>query len=301
MVEYGDGKILMHDMEDKDVSQLPQFREREAVQGRDIDIDQSEMKAAPYFEMEISALTPSQLYISQEKLERVREWFREKGDLVKMDPIPVRNLAGRLLMTDGHTRAAAAFLHGVTSLPCVWDEDDMDWAAYAADISMCAGEGVTSVEKLASRIVSAQDYKHLWEERCDALYDERYYKVLKQEKEIICFTRKPACIPDPADSCRWEIRPLDFGEDEDIDYFQLYREGAPAARGCIERYSYEFWEAADIRTYDRVRGRGYGTMITAYLTNRIIAAGKTATCRTLPGNLSMARVMEKCGYQRLYD
>lgn len=57
MVEYGDGKILMHDMEDKDASQLPQFREREAVQGRDI--DQSEMKAAPYFEMEISALTPS--------------------------------------------------------------------------------------------------------------------------------------------------------------------------------------------------------------------------------------------------
>lgn len=64
MVEYGDGKILMHDMEDKDASQLPQFREREAVQGRDIDIDQSEMKAESYFEMEISALTPSQLYIS---------------------------------------------------------------------------------------------------------------------------------------------------------------------------------------------------------------------------------------------
>ena len=32
VVEYGDGKILMHDMEDKDASQLPQFREREAVQ-----------------------------------------------------------------------------------------------------------------------------------------------------------------------------------------------------------------------------------------------------------------------------
>ncbi len=260
------------------------------------------LRPASVFTMEISALTPSQLYISQEKLDHVHEWFREKEDVVKMNPIPIKSLGGRLLMTDGHTRAVAAFLCGASSLPCVWDEDDMDWAAYAADINMCAEEGVTSVEKLASRIVSAQDYKHLWMERCDVLREEWYYKVLKQEEEVIYFTQKPACMPNPAVSCQWDIRSVDLGtEEENIDYFQLYDEGIPVARGCIERYSYEFWEAADIRTYEEFRGRGFGMVITAYLTNRIIAAGKTATCRTLPRNLSMARLMEKCGYQRLYD
>lgn len=248
------------------------------------------------FMTKISALTPSQLYISQEKLARVQSWFQQAGDIVKMEPIPVRNLAGRLVMAGGHTRAAAAYLRGFRSLPCVWDRDDRDWAAYAADINMCAEEGITSVEKLASRIVSGADYKRLWNGRCDALYDEWYYKVLKQEEEIICFTRKEV----PAGT--WDIRPFDMEtDDEDIEYFQLYHEGTPVARGCIERYSFEFWEAADIRTYEAFRGRGFGMAITAYLTNRIVSAGKTATCRTLPGNVRMARIMEKCGYQKLYQ
>ncbi len=241
----------------------------------------------------MNLLMPSQLYISAEKLRAVREWF--DGDLSKMEPIPVKKLAGRLLMTDGHTRAAAAFLAGLDTLPCTWDTDAMDWAAYAADINLCAEEGITSIEKLAGRIVSAEDYEILWRGRVDAMYDEWYYKVLKQEDEIIFFTRQPTGI----DLRGLDIRPLDLGFEE--PYFQLYIDGMPAARGCIENYSFEFREAADIRTEKEFRGRGYGTLITAYLTDKIVASGKTATCRTLPGNTAMNRVIEKCGYRKLYE
>ena len=241
--------------------------------------------------VKIDDLTPSQLYISAEKLHAVREWF--DGDVSKMDPIPVKKLAGRLLMTDGHTRAAAAFLAGADTLPCIPDTDDMDWAAYAADITMCAEEGITSVGALSKRIVPAEDYDTLWRKRCDALYDEWYYKVLKQGEEVIFFTRQPVCLPE----C--DIRPADFGFD--ADYYQLFVNGVPVASGCIEKYSFEFWEAADIRTVKEYRNRGFGFQITAFLTNLIVSSGKTATCRTLPENTGMNRVIEKCGYEKLYE
>ncbi len=259
-----------------------------------------ERSAEQVFMAEITALTPSQLYISQKKLTDVRSWFQSPRDIEKMEPVPVRSLAGRLLLTDGHTRAAAAFLYGLKAIPCVWDRDDLDWAAYAADINMCAEEEILSVEKLAARIVSAPDYKRLWNDRCDALYDEWYYQVLKQEEEIIYFTRRQVLEPNPVLPPGWEIRSMGT-EPEDIEYFQLYQDGIPAARGCIERYSFAFWEAADIRTYEEFRGKGFGTAMTAYLTNRIVAAGKTATCRTRPENVPMRCVIEKCGYERLYE
>lgn len=264
-------------------------RNREKMKNKDA----RENHTDKVFMLAIDSLTPSQLYISADKLENVRSWFH--GDIEKMEPVPVRKLAGRLLMTDGHTRAAAAFLSGIKYLPCVWDTDQLDWAAYAADINICAEEGITSVEKLAGRIVSGEDYKRLWHDRCDALYDEWYYKVLKQGEEIIYFTRRQTS------ACQWDIRPMDMDTDNDIEYYQLYVDGLPVARGCIERYSHEFWEAADIRTEKGNRSRGFGYAITAYLTNKIIAAGKTGTCRTLPHNSHMTRIIEKCGYQKLYE
>lgn len=251
------------------------------------------MEKTEVFMLPMDVLVPSQLYISEEKLRRVRSWF--DGDLSKMDPVPVKKLAGRLLMTDGHTRAAAAYLAGLDTLPCVWDTDDMDWAAYAADINLCAEEGITSIGKLAGRIVPEKDYDVLWRGRCDTLENEWYYKVLKQEDEVIFFTRQPTGI----DLRGVDIRPLDLGFEE--PYFQLYADGIPAARGCIEHYSFEFLEAADIRTEPDFRGQGYATLLTAYLTDIIVNSGKTATCRTLPENAAMNRVIEKCGYRKLYE
>jgi predicted GNAT family acetyltransferase len=80
----------------------------------------------------------------------------------------------------------------------------------------------------------------------------------------------------------------------------LYSQGAPAAMGSIERYSFEFWEAASIRVYPGFRRKGFGRAMTAFLTDKIVSSGKTATCRTLPENAGMNRIIAECGYQRLY-
>ena len=243
------------------------------------------------FLQDICALTPSQLYISADKLAGVNKWF--KGDVAHMDPIPIKRLAGRTLMTDGHTRAVAAWRAGLKSIPCVWDTDDLDWAAYAVDISMCAQEEITSVEKLACRVVSAEDYERLWIKRCDKLRDQWDYKVLTQKEEVIFFTRDHIEIP----NCDIRRLQTEFAG----EYYQLFCDDVAVARGCIEKYSYEFWEAADIKTYNDHRKHGFGYKITAYLTNLIIESGKTATCRTLPENAGMNRIIQKCGYSRLYD
>ncbi len=238
----------------------------------------------------IQKLTPSQLYISEDKLKKVYTWF--DGDVNTIHPISIKSLAGRILIIDGHTRIVAALSSGIKEIPCEWETDHWDWTAYASDITMCAEEGITSVQNLMNRIVSADDYQKLWCERCDYLENESYYKALTQKNEIIFYTRNTVDLP----LC--DIRKIDI--DDEIQYYGLFEKNVQVASGCIEKYSYEFWEAADIKTKPDYRNRGFGFQITAFLTNLIVQSGKTATCRTLPENTGMNRVIQKCGYCKLY-
>ena len=75
-------------------------------------------------------LQPSQFYVSQKKLETVNAWF-DPADLSNFEPLPIKLLAGKVMLTDGHTRAWAAYCAGLERVPLVWDTDDwLDWGAY---------------------------------------------------------------------------------------------------------------------------------------------------------------------------
>ena len=74
-------------------------------------------------ELNFHDLQPSQFYISEKKLHDIREWF-DPQDLSGFEPIPVKMLDGVPVMTDGHTRAVAALLCGLDSVPLCRDEDD---------------------------------------------------------------------------------------------------------------------------------------------------------------------------------
>jgi hypothetical protein len=117
------------------------------------------------FMLPIADLQPSQLYISEGKLRLVQEWFNP-DDMEGFDPVPVKRFNGKTLMTDGHTRAAAAYLAGWESVPAYWDEDELDMRAYATDIKWCSEEGVHSPADLAGRVVPHKDYERLWRKRC---------------------------------------------------------------------------------------------------------------------------------------
>ena len=117
------------------------------------------------FMFPIAELQPSQLYISEGKLRLVREWL-EINDMDNFDPIPVKKLDGKTMMTDGHTRAVATHLAGLDSVPVYWDEDELDMCAYAMDVKWCDEEGIRNPIDLAGRIVPHKDYERLWHKRC---------------------------------------------------------------------------------------------------------------------------------------
>lgn len=118
------------------------------------------------FCMSLAEMQPSQLFISTEKLAEVVRGF----DPSHMDPIPVKRLGDDIVMTDGHTRGFAAFLHGRQELPVVWDEDELDWEAYEICVAWCKEDGIRSVADLVGRVIGPAEYEERWLGRCRAMH-----------------------------------------------------------------------------------------------------------------------------------
>ena len=63
-------------------------------------------------DIKLSDIPPPQFYLSPETLPQVEHWFRP-DDLSNFEPVPVKRLDGRIIFTDGHTRALAACRNGL--------------------------------------------------------------------------------------------------------------------------------------------------------------------------------------------
>lgn len=122
-------------------------------------------------ELTLKDLQPSQFYISEKKLHDIEVWL-DPADLSGFEPIPVKILDGIPVMTDGHTRAAAALRAGLTSVPLVADEDDLDWEMYRACVNACRERNIFSPEDLLPRIIPEQEYQEKWDHWCDILHAE---------------------------------------------------------------------------------------------------------------------------------
>ena len=123
------------------------------------------------FLMSLDKIQPSQLYISREKLSRVMEAFEsEKTD--SPEPIPVKELNGEIILTDGHKRALALFLKGFSEVEVEWEDTELDWEAYSICVAWCKEEGIRRIVDLRNRVIDQSDYQILWLERCRAMHEE---------------------------------------------------------------------------------------------------------------------------------
>lgn len=129
--------------------------------------------------IQLAALQPSQFYISEKKLREIQGWLQPE-ELSNFEPIPVKLLDGVLVMTDGHTRAAAALLAGLYEVPLVWDEDELDWDMYRRCVEECKRRGVHSPKDLLQRIISEAAYKEKWDRWCD----EMHAQVIRERVQI---------------------------------------------------------------------------------------------------------------------
>ena len=99
-------------------------------------------------------------------------------DPERLDPLPVKESNGRIIFTDGHTRAFAAFLHGISEIVVYWDEDELDWEAYEICVGWCDEVGIRNIADLSDRVVGPGEYEQLWYARCQTMRDE-----LRMERE----------------------------------------------------------------------------------------------------------------------
>jgi hypothetical protein len=121
------------------------------------------------FKLHLLKIQPSQLFISAEKLSRVLEDF-DPNNPESLEPIPVKSLGGAIIYTDGHTRALAAHHRGLTEIPIVWDDDDLDWEAYEICVRWCKEEGIHTIADLEGRILDPESYEKLWLKRCQEMH-----------------------------------------------------------------------------------------------------------------------------------
>lgn len=126
------------------------------------------MKNINIHSLTIRDLQPSQFYISNEKIENIKKWFDPK-DLSNFESIPIKQLDGEIVITDGHTRLVVALLSGLESVPLIWDEDDLNWDMYRECVKECKKQGILSPINLLKRIVSKEEYDIKWNKWCDKM------------------------------------------------------------------------------------------------------------------------------------
>jgi hypothetical protein len=115
--------------------------------------------------MRLDGIQPSQLYISTEKLAETMKAFNPSSRR-SLELIPIKKLSGDIILVDGHTRAFAAFLQGLSEVPVYWEYEELDWEAYELCVKWCKDEGIRTIADLKNRVVSKDDYESLWLNRC---------------------------------------------------------------------------------------------------------------------------------------
>lgn len=122
-------------------------------------------------------LQPSQLYISEEKISKIKEWFNP-NDLTTFEPIPIKIINAVPVILDGHTRCVYAILSGLEELPLEFEKEEWDWDMYDVCINECKTQNITSPYDLINRIISKEDYKIKWDKWCDEM-QENIVKIRK--------------------------------------------------------------------------------------------------------------------------
>lgn len=119
----------------------------------------------------IEQLWLSQIYLSAYKIARIEEWFHPLC-MDHFQPLTVHDFGNRsYTLTDGHTRAYAAYKNGISVLPAVYDKDDIvtnqvGQMLYKEDIVWCKRFNLSHVKHLENRILSKSAYQKLWIDRC---------------------------------------------------------------------------------------------------------------------------------------
>ena len=116
-------------------------------------------------EVKIKDLHPTQLYLSEKKLQDIQMLY-QSAEIINMDPISVLAFGDRLLITDGHHRAYQALSAGQNTISAEWDKDGGD-ELYHLYMQACEERKIYSILDLKNRILTQDEYEAKWYNWCD--------------------------------------------------------------------------------------------------------------------------------------
>ena len=131
-------------------------------------------------EVKITDLHPTQLYLSEKKLQAI-QMLDQSVDIINVDPISVLAFGDRFLITDGHHRAYLALLAGRDTISAEFDRDGGD-ELYALYAQACEERKISSVFDLKHRILPQDEYEAKWYNWCDG-FNQAATLLLKRQAD----------------------------------------------------------------------------------------------------------------------
>ena len=116
-------------------------------------------------EVNIKDLHPSQLYLSEKKLQDIQMLYQSK-EKRNINPISVLAFGNCFLITDGHHRAYQALLVGRDTISAEFDRDGGD-ELYHLYAQACEKRKIYSVLDLKDHILPQDEYEAKWYNWCD--------------------------------------------------------------------------------------------------------------------------------------
>lgn len=131
-------------------------------------------------EVKITDLHPTQLYLSEKKLQAI-QMLDQSEEIIKVDPISILVFGDGFLITDGHHRAYQALLAGQDTISAEFDRDGGD-ALYALYAQACEERKISSVLDLKNRILPQDEYEAKWYNWCDG-FNQAATLLLKRKAD----------------------------------------------------------------------------------------------------------------------
>lgn len=131
-------------------------------------------------EVKITDLHPTQLYLSEKKLQAI-QMLDQSEEIIKVDPISILVFGDGFLITDGHHRAYQALLAGQDTISAEFDRDGGD-ALYALYAQACEERKISSVLDLKHRILPQDEYEAKWYNWCDG-FNQAVTLLLKRKAD----------------------------------------------------------------------------------------------------------------------
>ena len=123
----------------------------------------------------IKALHPTQLYLSEKKLAGIQTLY-QSVELNNVDPISILAFGNCLLITDGHHRAYQALLAGRDTISAEFDR-------------ACEERKIYSVLDLKNHILAQDEYEAKWYNWCDG-FNQAATLLLKSKADETDFTNR---------------------------------------------------------------------------------------------------------------